>query len=932
MCGNSTGENSMRSDQKQSLIITYLREKFPDTYDEAWLYNEETFNPIAEAIDFMEKWGTLNSNVLKDPPGGLVSLVATMDKALMVSMDIPPKYVCVTDQILPNGDYTSRKTQTIDNTALQINFLNRDGVPRSGTFEALRKNTLETLLRIARVKMPLLPALDAISLEDVESALKAREKLLKAATDPGIKQNLENEIDLLKDITKVAKLPVINIPKEDGSDDHYCILPDSAGGVTKKYDVMSKDSVITQMVNLYNARYNLDFAGYTDQRNNFKLSTEGILKLPKHGKTIEVQREAIALNISRILGFTTTKSTMVEHNGQAALFVPFDKIQLMKEFAHGETHHIVIPSSIKKMGTIGDEYLHYSTIAPVGNQLHSDSTIEDFGRVMAFSYLCNDPDFIGMENQNKAIKDNHLLYIFDQVVMPSEKMELDTRLSLAPIGAGRHSRHNQGRNRSIVEDSSFNAKFASVAQLLENQGEINAMIDKLLHTHDTKIIEIQDAIKNITDLGDGANPQQIEQMKALKAQLKEVETLRVDAENIKDVINSRMGTMFRKFPTLNGQAMSPQVFLANQDVLRQSLILEKLANKPVLFSDDGRPYKNPWTYRNKNKISAINLTDDDKIELTFNELDVTQMIAILKSAGVNTSLCEKKNTTLKIPIAELNKLQERCMFPELGAFNPARDYLDIKQLKLNLSGYSENTKVIIARIEKYKTDLLQAEALEDGPDIKNKIETMQSTLTALKEIRDSSSSKGMVKQVELNLQLDIQQKLREMIHVEDPRLDAKITQAFEAAVKLDRVNDFNHVLMAFAYNDFQNEHDLETYLDHCIAAGQRATDNYKNTKDESVAMRHESLEFYKTLNNPPQPEPLDSFSRILDQMPPRHDRLGAHLDLGDDEEYVDVAQVLEQRRVEEHREFTVHVTQTPATDGETPVVDDPRTSVTVKTF
>ncbi|CDZ78521.1 hypothetical protein BN59_02831 [Legionella massiliensis] len=929
----------MNPEQRRRLVSTFLRAKYPDTYDDAWLENENTFAPVAEAIDLMEKWGTLNSSVLNDNPHALGSLFAALDRALMVSMDVPPKYVfAVEDALLPDGDYTSRQTKTIENQAIQVNFLNRRGEPRNPNFEELRQNTLETLLRIAANQMPSLPAWDKISSQDVQSAIKAREKLLKAATDPGVKQNLENEIDLLKDINKVSQLKVINIPKEDGSNDHYCILPDAAGGVTEKYSVMSTGKAIEQMIHLYNGRYGLDFAGYTAQRDNFKLSTEGILKLPKHGKTIEVQREAIALNISRILGFTTTKSTMVEHNGQAALFVPFDKIQLMKEFAHGETHHVVLPSSLKKITSIGDEYLHYSTITPVGNQLHSDRAIEDFGRVMAFSYLCNDPDFIGMENQNKAIKDNHLLYIFDQVVMSDEKMELDSRLSLAPIGAGRHSRHNQGRNRSIVEDSSFNAKFASVTQLLENQGRINTMLDGILDSHDTKIRQLRADIKNIADKGGRALPAEKEQMKALQTQLKEVELLRGDAAGIKDVINSRMETMFRKFPTLNGQAMNPQVFLANQDVLRQSLTLEKLINKPVLFADDGRPYKNPWTYRNKNKITEINLTHDNKVELTFKTLDVTQMIAVLKSAGVDTSLCEKKGTTLKIPIGELNKVQERCMFPELGAFAPPPNgYLDINRLRLNLSGYSENSEVIIARIEKYKADLLQAEALEYGPDIKNKIENMQSTLAALKEIRDSSSSKGMVKQVELNLQLDIQENLREMIHEEEPGLDAKIAQAFEAAVKLDRVNDFNHVLMAFAYNGFKNAPGLDTYLTHCITAGQRANDNYKNAKEASLAIRNESHEFYTALNNPPQPQPRDSVSAMLDRMPPGRVVHGPHLEFSEDDEDVDVHNVQRQRQVEEHRELTVHVTQSSGsnplpTGGGTQVVEEDPTITTVKTF
>lgn len=124
---------------------------------------------------------------------------------------------------------------------------------------------------------------------------------------------------------------------------------------------------------------------------------------------------------------------------------------------------------------------------------------------MAFSYLCNDTDFIGMNNQNKAINDKNELYIFDQVVMSKEKMSFDTRLNLVPIGLGRHSRHNQGRNRSIIEDSSFDTKFDGVSRLLLCKNDIDSMLDNFLQSHSQKISQIKNSINAITAITSMSN-------------------------------------------------------------------------------------------------------------------------------------------------------------------------------------------------------------------------------------------------------------------------------------------------------------------------------------------------------------------------------------------------------------------------------------------
>lgn len=62
---------------------------------------------------------------------------------------------------------------------------------------------------------------------------------------------------------------------------------------------------------------------YDTARERYKLCTEAIIKLPKYGDIREVQHEAIALNISRLLGLDTAITTSITYNNHPALFILF---------------------------------------------------------------------------------------------------------------------------------------------------------------------------------------------------------------------------------------------------------------------------------------------------------------------------------------------------------------------------------------------------------------------------------------------------------------------------------------------------------------------------------------------------------------------------------------------------------------------------------
>ncbi|MBA2651338.1 MAG: hypothetical protein H0U73_03595 [Tatlockia sp.] len=825
----------MSPEALELLIKAYLSHKFPTRYQDSWLISAD-YKDLATAIEYIDRLGP-NSLNLEDlrPPQDL-KLFYLLDRTFKFSESSPPQPTAYDERalynilidldkvsLLPDGNYTQRQT-TIEAAGIQ-----------------LLQTAKMKLLDLSRTQ---LPNTKLITKADLKNAISNHEKIIAENSNSSQKNQLENELNLLKDLRKLVNLKDnINIPKENGEPNHFLILDEAAGGVTEKISLISLDDASQKISNICNID-KLNFNSYCANRNDYKLSTEAILKLPKHGNTTEVQREAIALNISRILGFNTTKSSMIDYKGQAALFVPFDEIKLLNEFAKGKDQILLLPSAISGLSKFMSKYLHYSTINPVGNELNSDQILEDFGKMLAFSYLCNDPDFIGMDNQNKAIKSGKELYVFDQVIMAGDdKMELDSRMSLSPVGSGRHSRHNQGRNRSVIEDSSFDAKFNSIATLLDHKGEINVMLDTLYLTHKSKLIGIKNEYSTIkTEIPSQEN---ISKLKHLEEQFKEVGLLHKDVLEIKRTTNTRMKSMLQKFPRINGSPMNSQLFLENKDLIKPCLVLEKLVNKPVLFSADGRPYKHPWTHRNNDKISTILQQnektfisfDSDKLNLFGYSINAAEMTSILVQLGIdNFSIHEN---TLIIPNEELSKINENSLFPEHRPFDSEKDYLAVENLAHTFSAYSpENQTVLIESIKNYKADMQKTN------DPAFRIKVIENAQNYIDSKLQRMENKGLLKHFELNMQMDFQAHLRQIILINSPELSDKIAQAFEAAVKVDRVKQFNSTLIAYVKNPTGQ---LANYLDKCIDHANKAQD-YGKAKTESEAMAQDSLAFTKELS------------------------------------------------------------------------------------
>lgn len=87
-------------------------------------------------------------------------------------------------------------------------------------------------------------------------------------------------------------------------------------------------------------------------------------------------------------------------------------------------------------------------------------------------------------------------------------------------------------------------------------------------------------------------------------------------------------------------------------------------HNPILFSDDGRPYKNPWTYRQFNTIKKVDDLDNGSIQLTFDDKISTAMVEFIKRRSKSDSLVMNSAKTLLITKEQLMGLTENILHPE----------------------------------------------------------------------------------------------------------------------------------------------------------------------------------------------------------------------------------------------------------------------------
>jgi len=599
-------------------------------------------------------------------------------------------------------------------------------------------------------------------------------------------------------------LTILNVPPLNHANAvrQYCPLDVLTEGVTEKISLVSLETVMNTMQRV------LSFSNKTDEiiyANNFGLAPDAIIKLPKHNEITEVQHEAIALNIARLLGFNTTASTMLLYNGLPALFIPFDKIEKLSEFAEGKKETAF---ETRK------SYIDYSTIQPVGEGLMPDQCIEDFGNIFAYLYLCSDPDAIGGYNQNKALTDSKNLYVFDQAVKIDTLLSIDSCVNLYIGTFSSLSRHLKGRNKSLIEDSLIEEKIHSMIALTKNKLLIDSLMDCVHQTHTSAIA-----------LAERLNP-------ALqKKNLVDLATFHKDALSLHAKIDKRISEIFSKFPKVDNEAITTETAERATQVI-PALVLEKVINNPRFFTDDGRPYKHPWTENHNIKIMNISM-GTSAIEITLNKsIDATLASTLFAKAGIQWKKTPNKNNSIIMPLVEYQKIHESVFFPENATqFSVEAKYIPTAgELELIKQTYKTNDAVIQTSSKCIETYLKTI--TNSAINYVDKINAMRRAINTIKQL-PVSKDVGFIQHMLRKLHFDIQKQLYNMI--ENAETKALMIHAFNAAIKLDRISIFNDVIMTA----ISTNHSFTGYLRQCIRHANMST-NYHLSKEHSTLFLAES--------------------------------------------------------------------------------------------
>nr|MCH9717551.1 hypothetical protein [Gammaproteobacteria bacterium] len=401
----------------------------------------------------------------------------------------------------------------------------------------------------------------------------------------------EKQETIRKQGAKLDSLKPITIPMEDGTSATYYSIADNAGGVTEKTCLISEERLQKTLTKLANAE---DFTALEQN----KIQMNAILKHPKAGKDTEVQREAIGLKMARILEFPqVTGSTLVSHDTGSGrhpcLFVPFaENMELLTDSIDSpETMH----------GRLEKEKME---------------GVEDFGKYSAYFMLCGDPDFIGKNGQNKGLvkgeKGGKQLYIFDQVFMKESNFGMDGALNITPTNPlakmPGSSRHYMGRNKSVINDSSYEEKVKGAIHVLKKEDEMRGMFNDIAKANE----EAQ------------GNPT--------------VRQLRSDAASCRRSFDARVENVKALFPpvTLKGEPKRIDELLdkpGKLDLVTKAMVTNQLLSEPQGADASGKPYRAPFFSTPSTKVSGISFMEDGGVKINF-------------SRRLGTPLSENKKTTL----------------------------------------------------------------------------------------------------------------------------------------------------------------------------------------------------------------------------------------------------------------------------------------------
>lgn len=709
---------------------------------------------------------------------------------------------------LPKDDYYKRSTHYPQNIDNELDDL----IQRSRTL----------LYQLAQT-FPDATSFDASSSLQIAAVIQSlEEEKANVIHDTQEREKVERKLNVLFDLNKINELRRISIPQDNGTNLNYCILQENVGGVTEKISLIQLETVKKQLRNLCGKAEELSIENYHTNRKDYRLSTEAIIKLPKHGNIKEVQHEAMALNISRLMKFDTAASTTISHNGHPALFVPFEEIRLLSEFSLGKTFYAWL---------LGKTYTHYSTVKAVGEGIQPDCFIDDFGHILGLLYLCSDTDAVGGNCQNKALRNAKSLFVFDQSLMDTNKFILDSRLCLIPGEFfKKHTRHGLGRNRTIIEDSSIERKFESIIQLRARGDKILQYITHVAWQHHQQAKRIKRQFKK---------PLSTEKQSQLTSELSDLMVLEKDAEILQAKVLERLEAIEDVLPQAIGD-------IDTQDI-RQALIFEKLLHNPILYSDDGRPFKYPWTHRQNNKIKTIEALSPGMVQLTFTDKISLVMLDFIKRHGGGDSITATSAKTITLSKEHFAALRDNLLHPEFQlVLNDAIDYLDPTDLEILKEAYSMGYRTsILETIKNYRKKMHC-----DKSSIEDKLNCIIHTEEQIREFILRAHDQGFGMHVLKKFFFDAQQQLQNII----PTLSRpiKLNDAFSAALKLDRISEFNSVVLEAIKQNKVADQKFINFLEECIHRANAAT-NYVEAQEESRTLSNSAKQVIQQLHSLPIP-------------------------------------------------------------------------------
>ncbi len=619
------------------------------------------------------------------------------------------------------------------------------------------------------------------------------------------------EIEVPDAVKKNIKLlkphhPEINIPLSKrliiGGIEMFYIIETKPEGKTPKLNLMRASSAETKISQLVRSTNNHSFSASSQQK-QVKFEPEAILKLPKpnplgiitDNSICDVQREQIALDISSILSFQTTNAKILEYEGKPALLVYFDPIKPLSHLCNG------VEKKAYSLNIFNDKtYLDEGTFKAVGENIEPETFIREPGLLLAFFYLCNDPDAIGKNFQNLALRDEYF-YIFDKLFKVNDCISLDSGFNFKRTGLESHgSRHFMFRNKQLISCSPVAEKLKSICILLDKVDQIIQHIEHIIQSYP----------ENHSEHSENIN------------------LLRKDAENIKNIINERIAKLQSKLPKVSGKGLNNAHELLSREpaIANAVFILAKLLERPVLFHKDGRPYQLPWVdeeslriekpsllsvIKHPTLLSVINIELGERntliqFDANLNEKYKDQLQWIISKAGLEDHLQQPSDDKLLIDNNSLLQLTEMRVYPECRAdIDLSINYLekrDLIQIGKHYSRYQVSEELV-------KKHIMAFESIFNRQTNREQLINFQTLMSELKNNIGEDANLALTKHL---LKRYCYGHLQSLCKQHEGKIAETIQQGFNIARKLDRIFFFTQTLLAMSNTTLHMEKLLQNII------------------------------------------------------------------------------------------------------------------------